>query len=86
MQNHNHIPPNDSDNVPADAASGANQNHLCPVCLEASPIEPQEPPQRLTIEIPRSLHVLIKTGCALRRTKMKEEVSALLEAHYRPTA
>lgn len=54
--------------------------------LEPTPIEAEEPTQRLTLEIPLSLHVLIKSGCAQRRTKMKEEVLALLEQHYRPTA
>jgi proline racemase len=82
MLNHNHFPSNASDNVPADAASGANQKPVCTVCLEASPIEPQEPTQRLTIEIPRSLHVKIKTVCARRRTKMKDDLQAVLEAHY----
>lgn len=51
--------------------------------LEATPIQPEEPTQRLTLEIPLSLHVLIKSGCASRRTKIKEEVLALLEKHYR---
>ena len=54
------------------------------VSLEASPIEAEEPTQRLTLEIPLSLHVEIKAGCARRRTKIKQEVMALLEAHYRP--
>lgn len=52
----------------------------------AAPIDPEEPTQRLTLEIPLSLHVAIKSGCALRRTKMKDEVLALLEAHYRAAA
>lgn len=53
------------------------------VSLEAAPIQDEEPTQRLTLEIPLSLHVTIKSGCAVRRTKMKEEVLALLESHYR---
>jgi hypothetical protein len=86
MLNHIHFPANDSDNVPADAAREVHQKHHCTVSLEASPIEPEEPTQRLTLEIPLSLHVLIKSGCASRRVKMKDEVLVLLEAHYRPTA
>lgn len=54
------------------------------VSLVAAAIEPEEPTQRLTLEIPLSLHVAIKSGCAMRRTKIKEEVLKLLEAHYRP--
>jgi hypothetical protein len=49
-----------------------------------APSEDEEPLQRLTLDIPLSLHIAIKTGCAMRRTKMREEVLALLEAHYRP--
>jgi hypothetical protein len=52
--------------------------------LAPAPIQDEEPTQRLSIDMPLSLHVLIKSGCAMRRTKIKEEVLALLEAHYRP--
>jgi hypothetical protein len=52
--------------------------------LAPTPIEAEEPVQRLTLEIPLSLHRLIKSGCAERGTKIKAEVLALLESHYRP--
>jgi hypothetical protein len=56
------------------------------VYTEPAPLEPVEPTKRLTLEIPESLHATIKSGCAYRRTLMKDEVSALLEANYRPLA
>lgn len=54
--------------------------------IAPAPLEPKEPTQRLTVEIPESLHATIKIGCVLRRTKMKDEVLTLLEAHFRPLA
>jgi hypothetical protein len=41
-----------------------------------------EPLKRLTIDIPKSLHVRIKSQCALRGTKMVEEIRLLLEEAY----
>lgn len=41
-----------------------------------------EPIRRLTIDIPESLHRAIKAQCALRGTKMVEEVRALLIEKY----
>lgn len=41
-----------------------------------------EPLKRLTIDIPSSLHTRIKSQCALRGTKMAEEIRVLLEAAY----
>lgn len=38
--------------------------------------------KRLTIDIPASLHVRIKAQCALRGTKMADEIRALLEEHF----
>ena len=35
--------------------------------------------KRLTIDIPASLHIRIKAQCALRGTKMADEIRALLE-------
>lgn len=52
--------------------------------LQAAPIVAEEPTQRLSIDVPLSLHVAIKAGCAQRRTKIRDEVLALLEAYYRP--
>lgn len=38
--------------------------------------------KRMTIDIPESLHRAIKAQCALRGTKMVEEVRQLLEQKY----
>lgn len=43
----------------------------------------KEPMKRLTFDVPESLHRAIKTACAGRGTKIRDEVVALLEAHYR---
>lgn len=40
------------------------------------------PFKRLTIDIPEELHARIKSQCALRRTKMADEIRALLESHF----
>jgi hypothetical protein len=37
---------------------------------------------RFTIDIPVDLHARIKSQCALRKVKMKEEIQALLEKHF----
>ncbi len=37
---------------------------------------------RFTIDIPTELHARIKSQCALRKVKMKEEIQALLEKHF----
>jgi hypothetical protein len=44
--------------------------------------EPAEPMKRLTIDIPRSLHTRIKAACALRGSKMADEIRALLDREY----
>ncbi|MFO1039786.1 MAG: hypothetical protein U1E45_23335 [Geminicoccaceae bacterium] len=41
-----------------------------------------EPLKRLTIDIPKGLHARIKSQCALRGTKMVEEIRMLLEEAY----
>ncbi len=38
--------------------------------------------KRLTIDIPEELHARIKSQCALRRTKMADEIRVLLENHF----
>ena len=38
--------------------------------------------KRLTIDIPMSLHIRIKTQCASRGTKMADEIRALLEERF----
>lgn len=37
---------------------------------------------RFTIDIPSALHRRIKSYCALRGVKMKEEIQVLLENHF----
>ena len=44
--------------------------------------EPAEPMKRLTIDVPKSLHTRIKAACALRGSKMVDEIRALLEREY----
>lgn len=41
-----------------------------------------EPMKRLTIDVPESLHRRLKTSCAIRGSKMADEIRALLEKHY----
>ena len=37
---------------------------------------------RFTIDIPIDLHARIKSQCALRKVKMRDEIQALLEKHF----
>lgn len=46
-------------------------------------IEGAEPMKRLTIDIPESLHRSIKSQCAMRGTKIADEVRELLLQKYR---
>ena len=41
-----------------------------------------EPTKRLTIDVPLNLHVRIKAQCAVRGTKMADEIRALLEERF----
>ncbi len=41
-----------------------------------------EATKRLTLDIPASLHARIKATCALRGTKMVDEIRELLEKHF----
>jgi hypothetical protein len=43
---------------------------------------PDVPMKRLTIDIPESLHIRVKSQCAKRGTKMADEIRALLEKHF----
>jgi len=45
---------------------------------------PAELTKRLTLDIPAGLHGRIKSACALRGTKMVEEITALLAEKYPP--
>ncbi len=42
----------------------------------------KEATARFTIDIPVSLHARIKSQCALKRVKMREEVLAMLEEKF----
>jgi hypothetical protein len=42
----------------------------------------EEPMKRLTIDIPESLHIRVKSQCAKRGTKMADEIRTLLEGHF----
>lgn len=42
----------------------------------------KEATARFTIDIPVSLHARIKSQCALKRVKMRDEVLELLEKHF----
>ncbi|MGD9640268.1 MAG: hypothetical protein AB7U37_03270 [Synergistaceae bacterium] len=46
-------------------------------------IEEIEPMKRLTIDVPESLHRSIKAQCAMRGTKIADEVRELLLQKYR---
>jgi hypothetical protein len=41
-----------------------------------------EPTKRLTIDVPASLHAKIKASCAMRGTKMVDEITVLLEEKF----
>ena len=49
---------------------------------EGSQVEPNEPMKRLTIDIPESLHRAIKSQCAMRGSKIADEVRELLLQKY----
>lgn len=46
------------------------------------PANRNEPTTRFTIDIPSDLHRKIKSFCALKGIKMKEEIQKLLENHF----
>lgn len=37
---------------------------------------------RFTIDIPSELHARIKSQCALKKVKMRDEIQSLLEQHF----
>jgi hypothetical protein len=41
-----------------------------------------EPTKRLTIDVPASLHAKIKASCAMRGTKMVDEITAILQEKF----
>lgn len=50
-----------------------------------TPAEGPEPMKRLTIDVPASLHRAIKAQCAMRGTKIADEVRELLMQKYGDT-
>ena len=40
------------------------------------------PTKRLTVDIPSTLHMRVKSQCAVRGVKMADEIRALLEKHF----
>jgi ParG len=50
-----------------------------------TPVMPEEPMKRLTIDIPETLHTRVKSQCAKRGSKMADEIRALLETHFPPS-
>ena len=61
-------------NKPAPAAADA--------WVESRSIDEPEPMKRLTIDVPESLHRSIKAQCAMRGTKIADEVRELLLQKY----
>jgi hypothetical protein len=47
--------------------------------------EGEEVTTRFTIDIPTDLHAKIKSYCALKKVKMREEIQSLLEKHFLST-
>ena len=68
----------------ADAWVNANQGIDRETKIE-TPVMPEEPMKRLTIDIPETLHTRVKSQCAKRGSKMADEIRALLETHFPPS-
>lgn len=73
-------PPSAEDWVRSQDAAAANTNGEIGGSAALDP--PMEPMKRLTIDIPAPLHAQIKSQCALRNTKMADEIRILLEQHF----
>jgi hypothetical protein len=61
---------------PIDADSWVGQSDAEP------PKPPAEPMRRFTIDVPVSLHMKIKIGCARRGSKMADTIRGLLEREF----
>lgn len=66
----------------APAAADAWVENRIPVDESKAPVEPMK---RLTIDVPESLHRTIKAQCAMRGSKIADEVRALLLQKYSDT-
>lgn len=64
-----------------DGQTGETEAQTSQISSQA-PQTPTEPMKRLTIDIPATLHAQIKSQCALRSTKMADEIRVLLEQHF----
>jgi DNA polymerase IIIc chi subunit len=53
-----------------------------PIAIANDQEAEKEPTARFTIDIPVSLHARIKSQCALKRVKMREEVLSMLEEKF----
>jgi hypothetical protein len=49
------------------------------------PNDPGEPLKRITVDVPISLHTLVKVDCAARHTNMATEIKEMIERRWRPT-
>jgi hypothetical protein len=47
-----------------------------------APAAPSEPMKRFTIDVPESLHMRIKIGCAQRKAKMADVIRELFEREF----
>jgi hypothetical protein len=47
-----------------------------------APPEPAEPMKRLTIDVPLSLHIRLKIGCATRGTNIADVVRGFIEREF----
>jgi hypothetical protein len=71
--------PNRNNAQELDADTWVNQG----AALTTNGSQPEkESTARFTIDIPVSLHARIKSQCALKRVKMREEVLAMLEDKF----
>ena len=70
--------------LPAEAADAWVNAHRgdAEAAMPEAPAMPEEPMKRLTIDIPESLHIRVKSQCARRGAKMADEIRDLLETHF----
>jgi hypothetical protein len=79
--------------LPAKPASAEDwiQGGARPTDREAAPVipapspSPAEPMKRFTIDVPESLHMRIKMGCAQRKAKMADVIRDWLEREFPET-
>lgn len=74
-------PRNSKSEVAADEWVNSGERNLNFETLDQPTTEKSET-TRFTIDIPVELHARIKSQCAMRRVKMRDEIQALLEKHF----